>query len=156
MKTATNQKALDEVKNRIDSIDTFPEEIEQPITTLNENINNVLSLTITGPDDERTLKEVAQQIRDDIVQLPGITQVDVVNVRPYEISIEVSEVSLRQFELTFNEVANAVRNGSLDLPGGSIKQQPARYFCAPKGKHTMGTTLRILCCGPELMERGFI
>ena len=127
-------KALDEVKNRIDSIDTFPEEIEQPITTLNENINNVLSLTITGPDDERTLKEVAQQIRDDIVQLPGITQVDVVNVRPYEISIEVSEVSLRQFELTFNEVANAVRNGSLDLPGGSIKTAASEILLRTKGQ----------------------
>ncbi len=127
-------KALDEVKNRIDSIDTFPEEIEQPITTLNENINNVLSLTVTGPDDERTLKEVAQQIRDDIVQLPGITQVDVVNVRPYEISIEVSEVSLRQFELTFNEVANAVRNGSLDLPGGSIKTAASEILLRTKGQ----------------------
>ena len=127
-------KALDEVKNRIDSIDTFPEEIEQPITTLIENINNVLSLTITGPDDERTLKELAQQIRDDIVQLPGITQVEVANVRPYEISIEVSEVSLRRFELTFDEVARAVRTGSLDLPGGTIKTAASEILLRTKGQ----------------------
>ena len=118
---ADEMKALDEVKNRVDSIDTFPEETEKPITNLITPVYNVLDLAITGPEDERTLKEIAFQVRDDITQLPGVTQSSVANTRPYEISIEVSEISLRRNGLTFDQVARAVRSGSLDLPGGSIK-----------------------------------
>jgi len=131
---ANESKALDEVKNRIDSIDTFPEETEKPITTLVEPVRSVLDITITGPKEERTLKELAQQIRDDITQLPGVTQVTVSNTRPYEISIEVSEVSLRRHGLTFDEVARAVRTGSLDLPGGSIKTDAGEILLRTKGQ----------------------
>ena len=127
-------KALDEVKNRIDSIDTFPEETEKPITSAVVDVNPVLDLTITGPEDERTLKELAEQVRDDLKQLPGISQVEVKNMRPYEISIEVSEVSLRKHGLTFDEVARAVRAGSLDLPGGSIKTEAGEILLRTKGQ----------------------
>ena len=76
-------KALGDVKNRVDSIDTFPEETEQPIINLVTPIRSVLDIAITGPQDEGALKETAQQIRDDIVQLPGVTQATVANTRPY-------------------------------------------------------------------------
>ena len=59
---------------------------------------------------------------------------EVANVRPYEISIEVSEVSLRRFELTFDEVARAVRTGSLDLPGGTIKTAASEILLRTKGQ----------------------
>lgn len=136
--TADEAKALDEVKNRVDSIDTFPEETEKPITNLVTPIRNVLDITITGPEDERTLKELAQQVRDDITQLPGVTQATVSNTRPYEISIEVSEQSLRRNGLTFDEVAAAVRSGSLDLPGGSIKTSAGEILLRTKGQAYWG------------------
>ena len=61
-------------------------------------------------------EEIANQIRDDIVQLPGVTQASVANTRPYEISIEVSEESLRRNNLTFDQVARAVRSGASAPP----------------------------------------
>lgn len=136
--SADEAKALDEVKNRVDSIDTFPEETEKPITTMVEPIRNVLDITITGPKDERTLKELAYQVRDDITQLPGVTQASVSNTRPYEISIEVSEESLRRNNLTFDQVARAVRSGSLDLPGGSIKTRAGEILLRTKGQAYWG------------------
>lgn len=136
---ADESKALDEVKNRVDAIDTFPEETEQPITTLVTPIRNVLDITITGPSDERTLKELAYQIRDDITLLPGVTQATVANTRPYEISIEVSEASLRRYNLSFDEVAAAVRSGSLDLPGGSIKTNAGEILLRTKGQAYWGS-----------------
>lgn len=135
---ADEMRALDEVKNRVDAIDTFPEETEKPITNLATVVRNVLDVTITGPDDERTLKELAHQIRDDITQLPGITQATVKNARDYEISIEVSEPSLRRNNLTFDQVAAAVRNGSLDLPGGSIKTIAGEILLRTKGQAYWG------------------
>lgn len=135
---ADKSKALDDVKNRVDSIDTFPEETEKPITTLATPRRNVMDLAITGPNDEKTLKEIAQQIRDDITLLPGVTQASVSNTRPYEISIETSETSLRRYGLTFDDVAKAVRTGSLDLPGGSIKTNAGEILLRTKGQAYSG------------------
>jgi multidrug efflux pump subunit AcrB len=135
---ADDAKALGDVKNRVDSIDTFPEETEQPIINLVTPIRSVLDIAITGPQDEGALKETAQQIRDDIVQLPGVTQATVANTRPYEISIQVSEVSLKRFNLSFDQVAAAVRSGSLDLPGGSIKTSAGEILLRTKGQAYWG------------------
>ncbi len=135
---ADEAKAVDDVKNRVDAIDTFPEETEKPIVNLVTPERQVLSLAITGPTDERALKELANQIRDDLVQLPGLTQVDVKNTRPYEISIEVSESSLRRNGLSFDQVAAAVRSGSLDLPGGSIKTEAGEILLRTKGQAYIG------------------
>jgi multidrug efflux pump subunit AcrB len=98
----------------------------------------VVDIAITGPEDERTLKELAEQVRDDIVQLPGVTQASVANTRPYEISIEVSETSLRRNKLSFDQVAMAVRSGSLDLPGGSIKTESGEILLRTKGQAYTG------------------
>ncbi|MEE2782542.1 MAG: efflux RND transporter permease subunit [Pseudomonadota bacterium] len=136
--SADENRALDDVKNRIDSIDTFPEETEKPIVNLITTIRNVLDIALTGPTDERTLKALAEQIRDDIMQLPGVTQSSVSNARPYEISIEVSEASLRRNGLSFDQVASAVRKGSLDLPGGSIKTAAGEILLRTKGQAYWG------------------
>lgn len=136
--SADESKALDDVKNRVDAIDTFPEETEKPIINLVEPVRNVLDIAITGPEDERTLKQLGQQVRDDIAQLPDVTQVTVANTRPYEISIEVSEASLRKYNLTFDQVAGAVRSGSLDLPGGSIKTNAGEILLRTKGQAYWG------------------
>ncbi|MGI8603359.1 MAG: efflux RND transporter permease subunit [Verrucomicrobiales bacterium] len=50
-----------------------------------------------------------------------LSQISVVNVRNYEISIEVSEETLRSYGLTLDQVALAVRASSLDLPAGSVR-----------------------------------
>ncbi|MDG2276626.1 MAG: efflux RND transporter permease subunit, partial [Pseudomonadales bacterium] len=136
--SADENKALDDVKNRIDSIDTFPEETEKPVVNLVDPLRSVLDIALTGPSDERSLKELAQQIRDDITKLPGVTQASISNARPYEISIEVSEASLRRNSLSFDQVAAAVRKGSLDLPGGSIKTAAGEILLRTKGQAYWG------------------
>lgn len=135
---ADEAKALDDVKNRVDAIDTFPDETEKPIVNLVTPERSVLSLAITGPADERALKELANQVRDDLVQLPGLTQAEVQNTRDYEISIEVSESSLRRNGLSFDQVAQAVRSGSLDLPGGSIKTAAGEILLRTQGQAYIG------------------
>jgi len=136
--SADESKALGDVKNRVDAIDTFPEETEKPTVNLVTPIRNVLDIAITGPEDERSLKEIAYRVRDDITQLSGVTQASVSNTRPYEISIEVSESSLRRNGLTFDQVAAAVRSGSLDLPGGSIKTVAGEILLRTKGQAYWG------------------
>jgi multidrug efflux pump subunit AcrB len=72
---ADESRALDDVKNRIDAIDTFPEETEKPIITLATPERSVMDIALTGPADERTLKRLGQRVRAEIAALPGVTQV---------------------------------------------------------------------------------
>ena len=130
--------ALGDVKNRVDAIDTFPQETEKPVITLVASESTVQEIAVTGPTDELELKAIGQQVRDEIAALPGVTQVKLTNGRPYEISIEMSETSLRRFGLTFDQVANAVRASSLDLPGGSIKTVGGEILLRTKGQAYRG------------------
>jgi multidrug efflux pump subunit AcrB len=132
------RKLLDDIKARIDAIDTFPEETEKPIVQELLNRRQVINLAVSGDTDERTLKVLSERIRDEILMLPGITQAEVANVRLYEISIEVPEQALRRYDLTFDEVAQAIRRSSLDLPGGSIKTAGGEILLRTKGQANVG------------------
>jgi len=135
---ADESKALDDVKSRVDAIDTFPAETEKPIVKIVSVVRSVLDIAVTGPEDERTLKILGQQVRDDIAALPNVTQVELKNTRPYEVSIEVSESALREYSLSFEQVAAAVRLRSLDLPGGSIKTDGGEILLRTKGQAYWG------------------
>lgn len=131
---ADPRKTLDDVKARIDAIDTFPEETEKPVIQEIIIKSQVINVAVSGNADEVTLKRLGERVRDEISNLPGITQAQLVVARPYEISIEVSEAALRRYGLTFDEVANAVRRTSLDLPGGSIKTEGGEFLLRVKGQ----------------------
>lgn len=132
------QEVLNDVKSRVDAIDTFPEEAEEPVIEEVIRRIQVIEVAIYGQTDERTLKVLAEQTRDDLLALPGITQVEVVSARPYEISIEVSEDALRRWGLTFQEVADAVRRSSLDLPGGRIRSRDGEILLRTEGQAYRG------------------
>jgi len=114
-------EVLDEIKTRVDSIATFPAETERPVYQRNTWTQEVIWVSVFGDVDERTLKEAARSIRDEIIALPSVTRAELVGTRAYEIGIEVREETLRAYSLTLAEVAQAIRRSSLDLPGGRIE-----------------------------------
>ncbi|MDY7092290.1 MAG: efflux RND transporter permease subunit [Acidobacteriota bacterium] len=132
------REVLDEVKARVDAIDTFPEQTEQPVIQEVILRRQVINVAIFGEADEATLKRLGERVRDDLLTRPGITQVDLAAARPYEISIEVSEEALRRHQLTFDQVAQAVRRSSLDLPGGSIKSEGGEILLRTTGQAYRG------------------
>ncbi len=129
---------LDDVKNRVDAIETFPDETEEPIVQHQLIKRQAINVAVSGRADEKTLKRIGERIRDDLAALPGITQVELTTARPYEISIEVSETALRRHGLTFDRVADAVRRSSLDLPGGSVRTSGGEILLRAKGKAYLG------------------
>ena len=114
-------RALDEIKTRIFAIDSFPVESEKPVIEVIILRKQVIIVAISGNASEATLRHYASDVRDRLMALEGITQVELANVRELEISIEVSENTLRQYGMSFDELAMAIRKSSVDLPGGSIK-----------------------------------
>ena len=129
---------LDDIKARVDAIDTFPEETEKPVMEEATIRNQVINLSISGDADELTLKRLGEQVRDELLLLPELSQAELKNSRLYEISIEVSEDDLRRHGLTFDQVARAVRRTSLDLPGGSVKAESGEILLRTKGQAYRG------------------
>jgi len=141
---ADSGRVLDDIKTRIDAIDTFPAEAEKPIVEEVLLRLQLLNVAVSGDADERSLKRLAQRVRDEIAALPGVTHVQVASARPYEISIEVSETALRRYGLTFDDIANAVRQSSIDLPGGAIKSADGEILLRTKGQARRGAEFRAI------------
>ncbi len=115
------RQVLDDVKVEVDAIDTFPEDAEKPIITQQKVMERVISVSLSGDFDQRTLKKIAESAREDLLALKGLTKVEVEGAPDYELSIEVEEEQLRRYRLSFDHVAAAVRAFSLNLPAGSVK-----------------------------------
>jgi len=130
---------LQRIKSEVDRIITFPQEAEKPIITKILNRVEVMSLVIYGDASERALREQAEMIREDLLNYPQITQIDLAGVRPYEISIEIPEENLRRYNLTLEQVAGRVRSASLDLPGGTIKTGGGQILLRTKEKRYLGS-----------------
>jgi multidrug efflux pump subunit AcrB len=131
-------EVMNEIKNRVDAISTFPDNTEKPIVSRTRFQQQVNLVSVYGDVEERTLKEYAKQIRNEIVALPGITRAEILGSRPYEISIEVSEFTLEQYNMSLAEVARAIRQGSLDLPAGSIRSDAGDIQVRTKGQAYTG------------------
>ena len=141
---ADRQRVLGEVENRVNAIDTLPRETEKPVVELATMTDLVLEIAVTGPTDERALKELGRRVRDDIRRLPGITHATITNERPYEISVEVSEASLSRNSLTFDDIASALRKRSVDIPGGSMKTDDGEILLRARGQAYLGRELEDL------------
>jgi HAE1 family hydrophobic/amphiphilic exporter-1 len=155
------QKILDEIKAEVDRIDTFPEEAEEPRVMEIINQDPTISVALYGDVSEKRMRQIAEGIRDHLLDAQAasrkgsgglqdiiasllqrfrfkkpesITQIDLVGVRDYEISVEVSEEDLRRYGLSFDQVVSAVRGGSIDLPGGKIKTDQGEILIRAKGQ----------------------
>lgn len=131
-------EVMDEIKSRVDAIPTFPDNTEKPVVSRTRFQQRVLIVTVSGDVSERTLKEYAKQVRNEITTLPGVSRAQILGSRDYEISIEVSEYTLQKYDLTLAEVAQAISRGSLDLPAGSIRSEAGDIQVRTKGQAYVG------------------
>jgi multidrug efflux pump subunit AcrB len=114
---------MDDLKNRIDGIAHFPDEVEKPVISQPAILFPALSVQITGELDERSMKAMADEVRRELLTLPEVSSADVSGARDYEISVEISEQLLREYHLTLGQVANIISASSIDLPSGSVRTQ---------------------------------
>ncbi len=114
-------KALQDVKNRVDSIQSFPEDAERPIVQLLIPRRQVVSVIVYGDQSVRTLRDFAEIVRDELIQLPNVTLVDVASVPDYEIAVEVPLENLRNYGLTLDQISKKIGNTAVEVPGGGLK-----------------------------------
>ncbi len=132
-------RVLNDVKGRVDAITTFPAETEKPIIRSFSSTGRVMTLALSSDTDDLNLKTVAEDIRNDLLDLPEVSKVNIEFIRPLEISIEVSEFTLRQYGLTLNQISQAIARASLDLPGGTIRAASGEILIRTKGQAYQGS-----------------
>ncbi len=115
------QKALNEVKTKIDALSTLPQSAERPVVEIPTFQASVVNLVLYGDFDEKELSIIARKVRDDLVREDGVTIARVEGLRPYEIGIEVAPDVLRSYDLTLESVASAIRGQALDLSAGQVR-----------------------------------
>ncbi|MGA0334437.1 MAG: efflux RND transporter permease subunit, partial [Kiritimatiellia bacterium] len=121
--SADTQKVLDSVTSRVNSISTFPADAENPVISEMLLKDPVMILAVSGDMSEQRLKEWAERVKDDLLQLDPITIVEIFGARDYEISIELSEEKLREFQLSLEQVMQKIREYNLNVPGGLIRSE---------------------------------
>jgi multidrug efflux pump subunit AcrB len=126
--------ALDEVKIAIDSISTFPEEAEKPVMSIAEMGIHAVQLQLHGALDEYSSKQLAEQIKHELLVNTEAAKVTIFGSRDYEITVEVPESQLRKYNLTLGEVATAIRKNSLNLPAGSIRTDSGQILLRTKAQ----------------------
>ncbi|WPD24412.1 MAG: efflux RND transporter permease subunit [Candidatus Electrothrix scaldis] len=120
---ANPDKLLQEIKNGIDRITSFPDDVERPTVSLVSRRREVLRLALYGDLEEYSLFNLAETIREELIQLPQINQVELGGTRAPELSIEVPQHILRAHNLTLEEIADTVRKAAVDVPAGGIKTE---------------------------------
>ncbi len=115
------QDFINEIKLRVDQINNLPRAAFQPQVRQWTQRNWYFGMVVHGDVDKRTLKRLADQVRDDIAELPGGELAQVQGVLDEEVSVEVSETALRRYNLSFSDVANAIRASSLNSSGGRVR-----------------------------------
>jgi multidrug efflux pump subunit AcrB len=110
-----------DVKTEIDAIDDFPDRAETPVIRQLGMTDFVASVALTGPDDRRDLKVLAEDIKARMLRFGGIPQVEINGFSQRQIRIEVSDIALRRLGLSIDDIADAVSRQSIDLPSGEVK-----------------------------------
>lgn len=145
---AQPDQVLADVKNEVDRITTFPKEAEQPTVSLAKNRRQVISLILSGEQNLRTLHDLAEEARRELLASEGVTQVELEGVPPLEIAIEISRETLEQYGLTLQQVAAEVSAASLELPGGGIDTAKGEILVRVADRRRVGHELE------ELVIRG--
>jgi multidrug efflux pump subunit AcrB len=115
------QEVLDEVKIQIDSISSFPNGIERPIVKREKFRQEVMYISLYGDLSPRQLKEIGKDIHDEIQQLSTVNISEFFGGLDYEIAVEIDQNKLREYQLSFRDVATAIRSFSSNMSAGQIR-----------------------------------
>ena len=132
------QRLAQDIKSEVDRITSFPKEAETPKVTVSSRRLQTVFLTLYGDVNEIALRSLAETVRDELLQDPEITQINLDGIRDLEISVEISQERLRAHGLTLDEVADIIGKSALELPGGSMKTTQGEILVRVKDRRELG------------------
>ena len=135
------EKILNEVKREIDALPDLPDDLERVSIKSFEPMLPVISVAIFGDGDEADLKRATRELRDDLLELPGVSRIIVSGVRDDEISVEIIPERLIEYDVTFDGVALSIRRSNLDVSGGELKGPRTTIAVRTVGEELAGADL---------------
>jgi multidrug efflux pump subunit AcrB len=132
------QRLAQDIQSEVDRITTFPEEAEEPRIEIGAHQREVLSVVVYGNASEKLLRDTVETVRDGLLQMEDITQVELQGVRDLEISIEVPQARLRSYNLTLRDIADKIKALAVELPGGGIKTSGGEILVRMKERRDYG------------------
>ncbi len=133
-KNYDTQRLLNNIKTRIDSLTTLPDDVDDVQVREDVARHGLMFIAVYGDVAETLLKETAQWLQQELLLLDAVSSVNVNSTRDREMTIEVSEKTLRAYGLNFSQVASAIRNSSINLPAGTIKSQAGNLQLQTRGQ----------------------
>lgn len=146
-------RVLDEVRSEVDRIPSFPVEAEDPRVSLATNRRASIRVGLIAPEvfsssnrklsaaDELLLREVAERVRNDLLEISTVAQVDYLASRDYQIDIELPEDTLRAHGLTLRQAADIIRRENRELPAGSIRSPSQEVLLRGNNRRVTGEEL---------------
>ena len=130
------KEMLEEVQRRIDGITTFPPETERPSINIPSTDQwwEVASVIVSGDLAESDLIKATHQVRDELLALPEVSQILIRGNRTREISVEANPSILQSYRLSLQDISDAIRQSSIDLPAGSINSASGRILLRTKSQ----------------------
>ncbi len=121
VRSYSTDMVLQDVKNAVDRIPSFPDGMEPPVIYKQESRNFAISFSLSGDVSLTTLKKFAQKAESDLLAIDGISKIALSGYPDEEIEIALKEDALRAYELTFLEVSQKVQNANLEVTGGKVR-----------------------------------
>ena len=114
-------RAFSDLENGVRRVEgQLPQDIERPVINQVELMEPVSRVALSGPFSEAALKSIAKEMRDELLAA-GVDKVGFIGDRDPEIRIDVDPSILRQFDLQLSDIAERVRDSSIDVPAGSVE-----------------------------------
>ncbi|MBX3422052.1 MAG: efflux RND transporter permease subunit [Pirellulaceae bacterium] len=143
------QKVVADIRSAVDRIRNFPELAEDPTVQQMTFRDTAIRVALLGPetntlDAELRLREVAEQVREDLLRLPSISQADLRGGKNYQIDVEISEATLRKHGLTLGQVAQILRRENAEMPAGQLRSDSQEILLRSKNRREVGEELKSL------------
>lgn len=145
------QKVVAEIDREVKRISTFPVQAEDPQVQQITFRSPAIRVGIIGPEADRDdlqaevrLRDVAESVRDDILQLPAVSSASIMGGRPYQIDVEIAEQQLRSYGLSLEQVAAIIRARNIEVPGGNLKSESQEVLLRAKNRGRVGEQIERL------------
>ncbi|MEM7559852.1 MAG: efflux RND transporter permease subunit, partial [Planctomycetota bacterium] len=143
------QKVVSDVRSRVDRISNFPDSAERAEVEQITFRESAIRLAILGPksdspDEELKLREVAEEVRSELLELDTISQANIQGAKQYQVDVELSESTLRKYNLTLSRVAQILRQRNIEIPGGQLRADGQEILLRGKNRREIGEEIQEL------------
>ena len=131
---ADNQVVTQDIKNAIDRINSFPDDMESPSISLMEDLNPAISFALNGDVSLNQLKKAAEEIEDDLKAMDGVSKIRISGYPVEEMEISVRENDLKKYDLSFQDINRAISSENIDITGGTVRSSDENFMIRSNNK----------------------